>query len=202
MTRTLIVGDVHGCAAALERVVADARPDRVLLVGDVFPKGPDPLRTWHVLRDLGAEGVMGNHDQRLLAAWGQRGESVHHQTWPRLEEGARAWLAALPLTRVEGDWRMVHAGVHPTLGFPGTTEKMALTMRRWPDDTDLENPFWWERYEGEERIVYGHDAMRGLQLHPKTLGLDTGCVYGGRLSGLIIETGELHQADRDGNRAD
>ncbi len=200
MSRTLFVGDVHGCAQALARVVDDARPDRVILVGDVFPKGPDPARTWDVIRDVGAEAVMGNHDERLIAAWGRAGDSVHHRTWPLLPDAARAWLQALPLSLVGPDWRVVHAGVHPTGGFEATTRSQVLTMRRWPDDAHPENPFWWEVYQGTERIVYGHDALRGLQLHARTLGLDTGCVYGGRLSGLIIETEELYQSDPEGNR--
>lgn len=198
MSRTLVVGDVHGCARALERVVAQARPDRVVLVGDVFPKGPEPARTWEVLRDLGAEGVMGNHDARLLDVWGQRGDAVHHHTWPLLPEAARAWLAALPLHREEAGHLVVHAGVHPTEGLSGSTRKVLLTVRRWPDDLDLENPFWWQLYTGSAAIVYGHDAMRGLQRHARTTGLDTGCVYGGVLTGLVLETGELAQADRDG----
>ena len=200
MRRTLFVGDVHGCAAALERVITDAHADRVILVGDIFPKGPDPARTWAVIRDLGAEAVMGNHDERLIAAWGRDGESIHHRTWRRLDEAARAWLIALPLSFAEEGWRVVHAGVHPSLGFPGTTRSMALTMRRWPDDGDPENPFWWELYRGEPRIVYGHDALRGVQVHEHSVGLDSGCVYGGRLSGLVIETEELYQSDKEGNR--
>ncbi|KAJ1948512.1 hypothetical protein FBU59_001558 [Linderina macrospora] len=36
------------------------------------------------------------------------------------------------------------------------------------------------------RVVYGHDANRNLQLHPYTKGLDTRCVYGGKLTAFIL----------------
>ena len=73
-----------------------------------------------------------------------------------------------------------------------TTRSQAVRLRRWPDDDDPSNPFWWQCYAGDRLVIYGHDAMRGLQDHrPRTLGLDTGCVYGGRLTGYLIEADRI-----------
>jgi serine/threonine protein phosphatase 1 len=99
------------------------------------------------------------------------------------------WLSTLPLF-IEGQgWLVVHGGLNPA---GETTAEQAVRLRRWPDDKEASNPYWWELYRGDRLIIYGHDAVRGLQDHrPRTLGLDTGCVYGGELTGFIIETGEL-----------
>ena len=45
----------------------------------------------------------------------------------------------------------------------------------------------------QKRLISdGHDARRGLQDHrPKTLGLDSGCVYGNGLTGYLLEDNKL-----------
>lgn len=191
--RTLLVGDVHGCSRPLRDLIERARPDRLVLLGDIFAKGPDPAGVWEVIRKYGAEGVMGNHDAKLLKVWGTPGESRHHRAARVLPEACREWTKALPTFLFGDGWIAVHAGVHPYLGVPGTTRAMALAMRRWPDDEDRDNPFWFQLYDGAEHVYYGHDAVRGLQMHARTTGLDTGCTYGLTLSGALLETGEIFQ---------
>lgn len=185
--RTLFVGDVHGCSSSLRALVAEARPDRLILVGDLFAKGPDPLGVWEIIVEHRAEAVLGNHDARLLDVLNLPGESAHHRAARALPEEALAWTASLPLFLYGPCWIAVHAGLHPESGVAGTTRGMALTLRRWPDDLDANNPFWFEVWQGPERVFYGHDAMRGLQVRPRSIGLDSGCVYGNPLSGYLLE---------------
>jgi hypothetical protein len=48
-------------------------------------------------------------------------------------------------------------------------------------------------YVGPPFVVYGHDAKRKLQMHTWARGLDTGCCYGGSLTGLLInDTRDTH----------
>lgn len=191
--RTLFVGDVHGCARPLADLLRLAEADRVVLVGDIFAKGPDPRGVWDLIRDVGAEGILGNHDLKLLRVWGTDGESRHHRAARALPNAARRWVEALPLFRQGPGWIAVHAGLNPEKGVAGTSRGQALTMRRWPDDEDPRNPFWFQLWKGPETVIYGHDAVRGVQIHPKTIGLDSGCVYGRKLSGWILEEGTLLQ---------
>lgn len=195
MARTLLVGDVHGCATSLARLLDKARADEVILLGDLLAKGPDPRGTWDIIRDVGARSVMGNHDWRLLQVWGTPGDSAHHVASRLLPDEAREWLAGLPLFLHGDGWVAVHAGLHPFDGVAGTSRSTATTLRRWPDDTNLENPFWWQLYEGDTRVYYGHDAMRGVQHHARTVGLDSGAVYGGLLTGIVREEDTLVQVE-------
>ncbi len=181
MSRTLFVGDVHSCAVELGLLLDEHQPSRVILVGDIFNKGPDPNGTWGLIQQWGIEAVVGNHDLKVM-------EKARTGDF-RAPTAALEWLATLPLF-IEGEgWIAVHAGLSPD---GETTQAQAVRLRRWPDDSDPNNPFWWECYSGHRLVIYGHDALRGLQDHrPKTLGLDTGCVYGGRLTGYLLEDDQV-----------
>ena len=68
-----LVGDIQGCADALDRLLAriDFSPsrDRLYVLGDLVNRGPGSLATLRRLRGLGdaATCVLGNHDWHLLA---------------------------------------------------------------------------------------------------------------------------------------
>jgi len=181
---TLFVGDVHSCSHELDMMLREVQPSRVILVGDIFNKGPDPEGTWALVQAWKAEAVLGNHDVAVIE-YAERGDC-------RAPESAIEWLRTLPLI-IEGEgWVAVHGGLPPD-GSPVSKEQ-AIRLRRWPDDRDERNPFWWEKYSGEALVLYGHDAVRGLQDHrPRTLGLDTGCVYGKHLTGYCLEEDRIIQ---------
>lgn len=199
----LVVGDVHGCADELDELLQRAAPERVVLVGDLFTKGPDPVGVWRLIAENPIEAVLGNHDDHLLAILdsGRDGNSGAHKALAKLDQvadGWEEWVRGLPLFARAGAFTVVHAGLHPSGDLAKTTRKMALTLRRWPDDEDEENPLWWQIYAGAGPVVFGHDARRGLTRverdgAPWLMGLDTGCVYGGQLTGFWPERGEIVQ---------
>ena len=64
--RTLFVGDVHGCAEELKELLAIARPNRTIFIGDLFTKGPQPRVVWEIIQQTNALAVLGNHDAFVL----------------------------------------------------------------------------------------------------------------------------------------
>jgi hypothetical protein len=174
------------------------------MVGDLFTKGPDPAGVARLLVASQARSVLGNHDDRLLVWLGdERPDSEVARTWAALRQeaapspgGWAAWLRALPTSlEVEG-WTVVHAGLAPD-GLAATSRARRLNLRRYPRELP-ECPFWYEVYRGPERVVFGHDARRGLVRRdrdgqPWIRGLDTGCVYGGALTGWILEEDRVVQ---------
>lgn len=178
--RTLVVGDVHGCADSLDRLLARTRPTRVVLVGDLFTRGPDPGGVWELIDAWGAEAVLGNHDERVLTRW---------RPGDRLPRRAFRWLKALPTLLFGTGWAVVHAGVDLGRGLRDTKHRQAVY--------GTDDPSWWKRWRGDKLVLYGHDARRGLNdRRPYSLGLDTGCVRGGPLTGYLVEQDAIISVER------
>jgi bis(5'-nucleosyl)-tetraphosphatase (symmetrical) len=125
------------------------------------------------------------------------------------------WLAAQPFLRVFDDAYLVHAGLHPAWSDPAAVlahvdplspdavAVFAVKVRHCnprgerpaeePPGARLPAAYkpWFEYYDaarhGGRTVVYGHWAMMGLVLRPHLRGLDTGCVWGGKLSAWIAE---------------
>jgi hypothetical protein len=203
VARTIIIGDVHGCSVELEDLLRLARAtgsDRIFFVGDLVGRGPDSRAVLAMVRQLAAVVVQGNHERRLL--------EVHHGGMvgrrARLGPAHRRLMASFN----EEDWQtmskmpfyadlpehqlcIAHAGIDPALPL-ADQDPWVLTHLRSFDDTGAPSHHdgtrsWAATYEGPTHVVFGHNALRGLQLFPSATGLDTGCVYGGRLSALVLQ---------------
>lgn len=92
--RDLIVGDLHGHRALLEReldrVGFDARVDRVLSVGDLVNRGPDSLGTLCLLEEPWFHAVLGNHELMLLNFLGYYGSQIHVRK--SIEQRGGGWI--------------------------------------------------------------------------------------------------------------
>ena len=66
---TWIVGDPHGCAQELSQLIGKLQlqeDDDLLVVGDLFHRGPDPAGVMDLLREVDAKFILGNHELRIL----------------------------------------------------------------------------------------------------------------------------------------
>lgn len=94
-------------------------------------------------------------------------------------------------------WCVVHAGLPPGR-HPSTVEAEELVSLRRLDARG--RPYWYEVYTGPNLILFGHTPSkipRVKRVGSKTvaLGLDTGCVYGGKLTAYSPELDEFVQVD-------
>lgn len=208
-----MVGDVHGCrkelTALLERV-GFRTGDRLVLVGDLVARGPDSVGVLDVVRRTGALTVLGNHEAKIVAHRAHGGplgdehravaRALRPVDWVLLENAPR--VIDLP----EHELRVVHAGLVPGRAIERQDPEMLVRMRTIdgrgaPHTTRDRGALWGTRYVGPPHVVFGHNAVDGLQLHPWATGLDTGCVYGNALTALVLEAGQKVPRARAARRA-
>lgn len=57
---------------------------------------------------------------------------------------------------------------------------------RSPNGDGYDGPFWFETYEGPPRVFFGHTVLEEPFEREWTVGLDTGCVYGGTVTAYDV----------------
>ena len=206
--RTLFIGDVHGCAGELDALLKECgwQPgERVVLVGDLVAKGPDSAGVVRRAREQGLQAVRGNHDEHVLR-WhqghqkpGKKLKPEHQHVLDTLTQEDWNYLNAMPLY-----WRFpelnvlaVHAGLVPGVPLKEQRHEHLLNLRSIstdgkPSKRVSDGAPWASFWQGPELILFGHDAVRGLQRHKYAYGLDSGCVYGGRLTAYSLPEGRFY----------
>jgi hypothetical protein len=202
--RVIAIGDVHGCIDELQDLLreCDYRPgDLVVFLGDLVSKGPDSISVVQMAREIGAMGVRGNHDFEVIR-WHQAIKSgvdppvvgsEHFHIASCLNNADMKWLYSLPwyLSSKELGALFVHAGFVSGIRLAKQNPRLMMNMRSiLPDGTVTSKFFnnwpWARLWDGPQTVLFGHDADRGLQQYEHAIGLDTGCVYGGRLTACIL----------------
>ena len=198
MPKTIVIGDIHGCYDELQQLLAevDRKPEnRLISVGDVITKGPENLRVFKFFQTRGnAEAVLGNHERILLQH--SRGEPValepaHFQAIDELGydfEGFIEWAARLPHYIDLGSHLVVHAGVRPGRAIEEQTVEDLTELRALDGDkpgSRVGTP-WFDRYEGEKKVIFGHWVFAHPLIRKNAVGIDTGCVYGENLTAMVL----------------
>jgi bis(5'-nucleosyl)-tetraphosphatase (symmetrical) len=178
-----LVGDVQGCAGALQRLLDEidfsASRDKVHVLGDLVNRGPTSLATLRLLKGLGdaATCLLGNHDWHLLAAaTGVRPKHRNDTLDDILDAPDRdAWIDWLRQRRMavhESGWLMLHAGVVPqwdlaqTLALAGELEQ---ALRDAPLREFLAAMFgneptrWSDRLVGDERLRFTLNTLTRIR---------------------------------------
>eukprot|EP00584_Thalassiosira_punctigera_P004479 CAMPEP_0172537540 /NCGR_PEP_ID=MMETSP1067-20121228/9123_1 /TAXON_ID=265564 ORGANISM="Thalassiosira punctigera, Strain Tpunct2005C2" /NCGR_SAMPLE_ID=MMETSP1067 /ASSEMBLY_ACC=CAM_ASM_000444 /LENGTH=1114 /DNA_ID=CAMNT_0013322865 /DNA_START=212 /DNA_END=3556 /DNA_ORIENTATION=- len=202
--RVIVIGDVHGCIDELKALLkkCDYHPgDTIVFLGDLVCKGPDSLSVVEMAREVGAIGVRGNHDFEVVR-WHQAIKSgadppvigsEHYYVASSLSTADLKWLYSLPwfISSSHLNALFVHAGFVSGIRLAKQNPRLMMNMRSiLPDGTVTSKFFnnwpWARLWDGPQTVFFGHDADRGLQQYEHAIGLDTGCVYGGKLTACIL----------------
>lgn len=192
------------------------KPNKCLkiLVGDLVNKGPYSEKVLRACRDKYPDSIVavrGNHDEIVLAM------HKKYKTEKKITNDSNKWVGKLSARYVQYldslpysikvpslNCIIVHAGIDPSLEDPAVTTPLytMTTMRNIVvlkdartnetsyqcTKSEKEGAAWALFWPGPEHVYFGHDARRRLQDdHEFATGLDTGCVYGDRLSYVYIK---------------
>lgn len=200
MKKTIFIGDIHGCFDEMMDLLAkckyDKSNDELILLGDFINKGPKSLETINFILENNIRCILGNHEIGFL-----KGKiiSLEKELKDKLKDYEKfiRFLNSLPYYIETDDYIAVHAGLIPGKHPKDSRPFEVASIRTWDGKGDdlqnINNPPWYDFYKGNKSILFGHWAAKGIVIKDHIIGLDSGCVYGRKLSAYIFEEKKLVQ---------
>lgn len=210
--RIFIVGDIHGCLEMLKRLMdkIDWRPDkdRLIFLGDYIDRGEDPkgvvdfiltlLETSSLIQCLAGNhedvflNFLAGGDLRLLLINGGM-TTLQSYEMDDLKEGEptipadhRAFFQTLlPWLELEDSY-VVHAGFRPGVDI----QRQSFEDLMW-----IREPFIRSNYDFGKRVIFGHTPFYEPLVADNKIGLDTGAVFGNKLTCLEIPSMKFHSVE-------
>jgi serine/threonine protein phosphatase 1 len=213
--RVYAIGDIHGCDAQLanlHEIIAEdlvRRPvDAAMLVhiGDYVDRGADTagvlarLAAGSPVDSIPVVNLLGNHDDTMLNALsGDRAAATDwlfaggkpalesygidpdspRESWPvQVPPEHLEFLRNLTLCHQEGGYFFVHAGVRPGIALDQQTREDMLRIRQ---------PFLYTERDLGAVVVHGHTPVKAPTVQHNRIAIDTGAVFGGMLTCVVLE---------------
>ena len=210
--RVFIVGDIHGCLGLLERLMEKVpwqpEKDQLIFLGDYIDRGEDPKGVVDYLVEFkrstpNVQFIKGNHEVMLLDYLDGRNRDLYFANAGYTT--LRSYLAAKPAgeealippehmefydslkSYIEAeDYYVVHAGFRPGVDL----EDQTLEDMVW-----IREPFIYSDYDFGKKVIFGHTPFKRPFVTENKFGLDTGAVYGNRLTCLELPKVIFHSVE-------
>jgi serine/threonine protein phosphatase 1 len=197
--RFFVVGDIHGCLdmfrGLMDKIDWDPVKDGLILLGDYIDRGNDSKGVVDYIIGLkkispNIQCLMGNHEELFLNYISGEDEGTFlfnggvNTLTSYYENGNReidpehiAFIKSLLIMVELDDYYIVHAGLKPGVETKAQTVKDKLWIRE---------PFIFSEYDFGKRIIFGHTPFSSPLIMDNKIGLDTGAVFGNKLTCLEI----------------
>ncbi|MGL4209583.1 MAG: metallophosphoesterase family protein [Candidatus Adiutrix sp.] len=198
--RILAIGDIHGCHEKLEKMLNTLswnpnNGDLLVFLGDYIDRGPHSYEVISTLTALIAQHpknvlpLMGNHEKmfldfisglRIPHAYGDGVANTVRSFAARdhaLTTGHLRFLRNLHLYHETSDYIFVHAGLRPGVSISQQTPEDMLWIR---------DEFLNSDYDFGKTVVFGHTPFQEPFVSRNRIGIDTGAVFGGALTAVIL----------------
>jgi serine/threonine protein phosphatase 1 len=207
--KIFIVGDIHGCLGMLQRLMQRIpwRPDvdRLIFLGDYIDRGEDSRGVIEAVMEISrtserVDCLLGNHEKILLDFIEGRdvttfflngGTSTlnsyrpfqQHYGAPLIPAAHVAFLKSLKTWIELDDYYVVHAGFRPGVELKNQSQEDLLWIR---------DSFIFSNYRFNKRVIFGHTPFAQPLVMGNKIGLDTGAVYGNKLTCLELPSLKFH----------
>jgi serine/threonine protein phosphatase 1 len=213
MNKIFAIGDIHGCAQKLRELIgliaANHEKDTLIFIGDYIDRGSSNREAVDYVLQLKQEFknvvcLLGNHEQMLLNYLEGENEEMYLYNGGKFtlsdygikssdspdvrkkkipEEHLLFYQSLLPYHQTK-DYIFVHAGLIPGISIDKQTTDDLLWVRYKFIDSD---------YDLGRRVVFGHTPMSNPLIMENKIGIDTGAVYGGKLTCLELPKVKIYQ---------
>lgn len=212
--KTIVIGDVHGCYKELKEMIEMLEEsgeykkgiDKLVFLGDYIDRGSDSRLVIEFIRNLQKNydyviALKGNHEDMLLnylyeddASWTWNGYEATMNSYRGFDKQFKSdvqWMRALPLYHEDENFVYVHAGIDVYKPMKKQNKNTLL----WVREDFIYNPKVYHK-----QVIFGHTPVAFLDedgdnkpvyTYTHNIDIDTGCVYGGALTALIINDGEI-----------
>ena len=198
--QTLVIGDIHGCYDEFQTLLDKAgltEGDAIVSVGDCVDRGPDtPAVLAFFQKTPSAFLLMGYHERKHVRAGRHEVKLAQSQKISRIQfeetyPDALAFMNTLQLYLDLPDALVVHGYFEP--GLPLSQQRSTVLCGTMGGDKHLRTAYdrpWYELYGGEKPLLVGHhnysDTDQPFVYRDRVFGLDTDCVTGRALTGLLL----------------
>jgi len=214
MGKIFVIGDIHGCLSKLNEMMAklriDAEDDTLIFIGDYIDRGPDSKGVVDSILEIRQRldhviCLQGNHEEMFLKYYREHeDEDLFIQNGGMLtllsygftgreygydinvpEDHLQFFSSLHPFYETDGHI-FVHAGLRPGIPLERQVKEDMLWIRQ---------VFISSKHDFGKTVIFGHTPLSYDMpyIRPNKIGIDTGLVYGGRLTCLELPGMIIHQ---------
>ncbi len=211
--KTYVIGDIHGCLSSLSNLldIIVNRADTLIFLGDYVDRGPESRQVIETLLQLRNNPnirlifLKGNHefmfynyltgaDRSIFLRVGGL-QTLNSYDISTKQEGNlldflpathRTFFESLALTHEDQYGIYVHAGLQPGIHISRQSQDWCL----WVRDRFIRSSFNFGK-----PVIFGHTVFTNPLMENNKIGIDTGAVYGGNLTALLLPDMEFIQVD-------
>lgn len=193
-----MIGDIHGCYAELQSLLAQAGvmgEDVLISVGDLVDRGNRSKEVWQFFKERpNSIALMGNHERKHL-----HGILNYAQEIVRLQMGDDypaflQWIGTLPYYHETEHAIVVHAAMEHDVELAMQREDVLSGATAGERYLEGRYERWTAHYTGSKPVIYGHAVVGDVpQVLNNTWGIDTGACHGGYLTMVELPGFVVHQ---------